>query len=107
MKRITCNEEFDALMSLPVALVLKHSTACPVSTRAHQEAEAFLNAHPDLEVHKVHVIEDRGVSDYIEERTGVRHASPQLFIFRDGAVTWSDSHFAVTAQAIESQLSEL
>ena len=73
MQRITENEEFDRLLEQPLAILLKHSTMCPVSAQAHEQAESFLAAHPD---------------------------APQVLVMRDGRVIWHESHFGVTSQAI-------
>ncbi|MGH9319258.1 MAG: bacillithiol system redox-active protein YtxJ [Vicinamibacteria bacterium] len=100
MKLLTRNEEIDEVLRRPLAIVFKHSTLCSMSSLAHREAEKFLEAHPEAEVHKVNVIESRAISDYIEKLTGVRHESPQLLVFRGGEVVWHESHFGVTARAI-------
>lgn len=85
-------------------MVFKHSTMCSLSFLAHDEVLKFLEGHPERKVYKVHVIEDRSISDYIEDATGVRHASPQILVLRSGEVAWKDSHLGVTAEAIEAHL---
>jgi len=96
------NEAFDRLLDEPLAVVFKHSATCGVSARAHAEVEKFLLEHPDRCIHKVEVLGARAVSDYIEEKTGIRHESPQLLVLRDGEVVWHGSHSRVTAEAIEA-----
>lgn len=94
---------FEGLLEEPLAIIFKHSTACPISARAERETQKFLESNPDRKVYRVLVIEDRDVSNYIEDRTGVRHASPQVLVLREGKVVWHDSHFGVTAEAIASR----
>jgi len=67
--------------------------------------ETFAGAHPEHDVYRVDVIEDRAVSDYIASRSGLRHASPQLLVLKGGAVAFSTSHFGVTAEALEASIS--
>jgi bacillithiol system protein YtxJ len=104
MERIRTQADFERLAQSELAVVLKHSTMCPVSTGAHREVDSFVVAHPEVAVHKVHVIEDRALSNYIEECTGVRHESPQVIVLRDGDVVWHVSHFAVTAEALAERV---
>ena len=94
-------EAFDRLLDEPLAIVFKHSSTCGISARAHGEVEKFLSEHPERR-HKVEVLGARAVSDYIEERTGIRHESPQLLVLRDGEVVWHGSHADVTAEAIKA-----
>ncbi len=94
------NEAFDRLLDEPLAIVFKHSSTCGISARAHGEVEKFLSEHPERRIHKVEVLGARAVSDYIEQRTGIRHESPQLLLLRDGEVVWHGSHADVTAEAI-------
>jgi bacillithiol system protein YtxJ len=105
MRTLSTEQEVDELFGKPLVIVYKHSTRCSVSSLAHREMEMFAAGHPDHEVFKIDVIEDRSVSDYVEERTGIPHQSPQLLVLRDGEVVWSTSHFGVTARALVEELS--
>ncbi len=96
--------DFERLLDEPLAIIFKHSTMCGISARAHEETERFLAENPEHAVYKVEVLESRSVSDYIEAKTGVRHASPQLLVLRSGEVVWHDSHAGVTAEAIATSL---
>lgn len=100
MKLITDSEQFDCLMQAAEAIIFKHSTNCGISSRVHREVERFLSECPHQFFHKVHVIEYRPVSQYIAQRTGIRHASPQVIVLRQGSVVWHASHFDITAEAL-------
>ena len=104
MELLRNTEDFERLLPEPLAIIFKHSTMCGISARAHDETERFLAENPEHAVYKVEVIESRRVSDYIEAKTGVRHASPQLLVLRSGEVVWHDSHAGVTAEAIATSL---
>lgn len=104
MEPLENTEDFDRLLAEPLAIIFKHSTSCGISAQAHDETERFLAENPDHAIHKVDVIESRKVSDYIEAKTGVRHASPQLLVLRGGDVVWHVSHAGVTAEAIATSL---
>jgi bacillithiol system protein YtxJ len=104
LEHLSSEGEVDDLLREATAIVFKHSTLCSVSARAHEEVVKVLDTHPDLKIYKVRVIEDRSVSDYIEETTCVPHASPQILVLRLGEIAWMGSHFGVTAEAIEAHL---
>ncbi len=106
IKRISRREELRTILAEPLAIIFKHSTQCPVSARAHQEVETFADAEPSRTVYKIHVIEDRALSNELEEMTGVRHQSPQLILLKDGVVVWHDAHFALTVDTITSRVSK-
>lgn len=81
-------------------ILFKHSSTCPISTRAYAQVEEFRAKSPDIPIGLVVVQEARPLSDYIAEQYGVRHESPQIIVLRGGEVVWNDSHFALTAEAI-------
>lgn len=104
MNRIIEQGQFDRLLEASRAVIFKHSTRCPVSAGARRQVERFLSENPDREIHLVHVIEDRPLSNYIAEKTGVEHASPQVIILKDGSVSWHDSHFEITAENLAERV---
>jgi bacillithiol system protein YtxJ len=63
--------------------------------------------HPEVPVHVVDVIADRGLARTVAERTGVRHESPQLILLVRGSTAWSVSHFDVRADELAERLSLL
>ncbi len=87
-------------------LILKHSTACPISGAAFQEFN-ILAGLPQKKFKPVliKVIESRPVSNRITEATGVTHESPQALLIVDGEVRWHASHWKVTFEAMKEALS--
>lgn len=84
-------------------LLFKHSLVCPASSSALGEYQAFLEqADPmlDLQCCLIKIQEQRALSDAVEERTGVRHESPQALLLVDGKVRWHASHASITASAL-------
>ena len=76
-------------------LLFKHSSSCPISARAYSQMEGV-----ETPVSIVVVQQSRELSREIEQRTGVRHETPQALVLRDGRAVWNASHFDVTAQAV-------
>ncbi len=84
----------------PLALLYKHSPWCGLSTGAEREVRDFLASAPALSAAWVDVVRDRAVARYVEERTGVRHESPQVLLVAGGRVLWHASHRGVTRAAL-------
>lgn len=112
MKEISSLEELDACLEAseekPV-FILKHSTRCPVSARAHDIVDEFEKTAPQdyPPFHVVKVVEARDVSDAVAERLELRHESPQLILVVDGREKWSASHLAITAEQIQAAVQGL
>ena len=85
--------------------ILKHSTQCSRSAEAYEQFQTFCEAHPDIPCATVLVIEDRDLSDTLEDRFGIRHESPQAIVVSKGSAVWHANHFAVTAKALSDALS--
>jgi len=94
---------FERSQKEPV-LIFKHSTQCSRSDAAYQEVQAFLSKHPEVPCGMVLVIEDREISDALEEQIGIRHESPQAIVLSGGNPVWHASHFRVTAAALEEAI---
>ncbi|MFJ8064676.1 bacillithiol system redox-active protein YtxJ [Psychrobacillus sp. NPDC096426] len=78
-------------------LVFKHSTTCPVSAHAYGEFTSF---ESPLETYLVKVIENRSVSNEIENDLGIRHESPQAFLVSNGEAFWNASHWKITKKEL-------
>src|SRR5688572_6274587 len=65
---------FERSQKEPV-LIFKHSTQCSRSDAAYQEVQAFLSKHPEVPCGMVLVIEDREISDALEEQIGDRKST--------------------------------
>ena len=79
-----------------LVVVFKHSNSCPISAAAYREMQLLEN-----EVLLVEVQSAREVSRELASRTGIRHESPQVIVFRNGKAVWNASHYSVNAREIE------
>ncbi|HSU14261.1 bacillithiol system redox-active protein YtxJ [Longimicrobium sp.] len=104
MKEMTSREETDAALGEETALLFKYSMTCPISANARQEMDSLLSGGEPVPVYRVDVNARREVSDYVAERTGVQHESPQVILLRGGRPVWDADRFGVTAGAIREQL---
>lgn len=103
-KAIHESEELDEVLDEPVAVLYKHSPFCGTSALAARQVRRFIDHHPTVPVYLIDVIRDRPLAREVARRLSTRHESPQAFVLRDGAVEWSASHGAVTADALEREL---
>lgn len=82
----------------PVLLYL-HDPYCALNRMTLRRVESV-----DWDVALVDVSVSHELKRAIESRTGVRHASPQVLVLRDGEATWHASHLGITTEAIEQAL---
>jgi bacillithiol system protein YtxJ len=87
-------------------VIFKHSTQCSRSAAAWEEFQSFVEDHPGTTCATILVIEDRPLSDALEDRFGIRHESPQAILVSNGKPVWHANHFKVTAQALEEAVAK-
>lgn len=92
------DELFEKSKEKPV-VIFKHSLTCPISTDASTQMSIV-----DEDVNLVIVQVSRNISNEIEQRTNIRHESPQLIILKDEKPIFSASHYNVTADKVEGVL---
>jgi bacillithiol system protein YtxJ len=96
---------FEQSQKEPVVL-FKHSTQCSRSAAAYDELQDFVSRNPEVPCGMVLVIEDRELSDTLEEQFGIEHESPQAIVISQGNPVWHASHFRVTASALEEAIAK-
>jgi bacillithiol system protein YtxJ len=96
-----------ALSNTQISVVLKHSTACPISYNAYKEFDQFCrrNRNKTANYFLVKVIESRAVSNLIERQLNLKHESPQVIFIRNGMQVCSKTHWDITMEWLEEQLS--
>lgn len=85
-------------MRVPVVL-FQHDPYCPISQRAYQQLRHLAHAVSRVDVSRQHEL-----TRMIQERTSIRHESPQVIVFRAGRAMWSASHHAITQAAVEQAI---
>ena len=87
----------------PVFL-FKHSTRCPISASRWRVLQEYAGRESRADFWKLLVVEDRPVSTYVADQTGVRHQSPQAILLYQGKPVWDESHYRITAEDMEAAL---
>lgn len=104
MKDLTTRDQADTVFGEGEAILFKHNTDCPISASAHREMESFLSGGERPPVYVIDIHASRDVSDYLEEKTGITHESPQVILVRDGRPAWHASRFDITAAALRENV---
>jgi bacillithiol system protein YtxJ len=95
----------DALIASSIArpaLLFLHDWSCPISERAEDQLLRLKET-----VHTVDVTTLHELNHYIASATGVRHESPQLFVFHGGRTVFDASHGRIRADVLTALLAEL
>ena len=104
MNALTTRDDLDAALREPAAVLLKHSTRCPISAAALEQIRQLQTRHPDVPVYLVDVNEQRDLSDEVAQRLGAPHNSPQAFVLAHGVPVWQASHYSIRAREIAEEL---
>jgi bacillithiol system protein YtxJ len=80
--------------------IFKHSDTCGISMGRKEAIENWLTQH-DKTIYIVEVKSQRGLSNKIQQETGIKHESPQLLIQRDGETILHKSHGAIKPSILE------
>lgn len=105
-KKIETEEQFTKLLTNDLFLLFKHSLTCPVSGAAFDEYQSFITDKHDLETAFLAVQEARPLSNYVAETFGIKHASPQAILFKNGQPIWNDSHWRITQDSLQAALEQ-
>lgn len=90
------------LSDLPMrgwSVIFKHSECCDLSAEAEEEVfETIRTTGVELPVWTVTVQESPELSQEIAEHFGIRHATPQIIVLKDGQPIAVRTHGAITSQ---------
>lgn len=93
------DDVIEASYAGPVA-IFKHSTSCSISHLAKARVDkALREGEPPLTTYLLDLLRNRPTSDYVAERLGVRHESPQVIVVDGGEVTYAASHLDIDPYA--------
>lgn len=86
--------------------VFKHSTTCPISARAWQEYQAYLEDTPNPGViyTSVKVIEAKDVSNQITNDLDINHQSPQAILIKNKEAVWDTAHGNITKAQLDKTI---
>ncbi len=94
-------DDFFAQSQQAPRLLFLHDPFCGVSAEAEMEMVEVARREP---VALINVSSQKALSRAVEQRTGVRHESPQVHVLYRGETVWSASHWRITAPAVSEAL---
>ncbi len=95
-------EEVFTASGTRIQLILKHSQSCAVSFFAKQNLDSVpLEEWPEMDRSMVEVVRLRPISQYIAQKTSIRHESPQVLVIVNGEVIFHTSHSEVNKLNIQ------
>ena len=103
------NELKHKISSLPYGLIIfKFSPTCPISRSVERGFDAWyaqLSEESDVFCTRIDVVNSRALSQQIAQELNIPHASPQaIWIAADETIHWHASHYAITPEALNTQL---
>ncbi|MCB0638014.1 MAG: bacillithiol system redox-active protein YtxJ [Lewinella sp.] len=89
-------------------LIFKHSTRCSISAFAkHRLEKSWDFDHAEMTPYFLDLIQYRSASNYVAEKFGIQHESPQLLLIRDGACVYHASHLDIGAHELRGVLTKV
>lgn len=85
-------------------LIFKHSTRCGISRMALKQFENELDASIGVDCWMLDLLNYRNISNQIAQDFNIEHQSPQVLMLKNGKVIYSDSHYAISAAVVMSNL---
>jgi len=96
-----------AAIEQPKFLLFKHSFRCGISGAAGQQYDRFVDQNPDFPTGWIDVVEQKLLSNWIAEHSGLRHQSPQAILFADGDIVWSTTHHSITDDSLQTAVDSI
>jgi bacillithiol system protein YtxJ len=102
-KSLTSLAQVDDIIAQPHPIaIFKHSTRCSISSMAKSRLER--SVLPEIPFYYLDLLAYRQVSDYIAEKLGILHQSPQLIVIKEGNVLYHDSHNSIEIDKVNDAL---
>jgi len=97
-------DTIDAVSAERPILLFKHSTRCSISSAALARLERGTDAERLRPAYYLDLLRHRDISNAIEERYGITHASPQVLVISNGSCTFHASHFGIVFDDVAAAL---
>lgn len=105
LKELTSIEEVDQFLEKYSTCAFFKAGACHKTMQGFGYVEESLDKREDIPMAFVRVIENRPVSNYIEEITGIVHQSPQFILIKEKKVVFDVDNWDIVPEVLESALS--
>jgi len=97
---LTSEEAVEAFLGrFPSSVIFKAGT-CHKTMQGFGHLEDRLAGREDLMCGVIRVVEARPASNLVAQKTGLRHESPQVIVFKDGAPVFEANNWGITPEAL-------
>ncbi len=90
----------------PNSVIFKAGT-CHKTMQGFGVLQQKLKQYSNLKVGVIRVVEARAASNLVTEKTGVKHESPQVLLFKDGRVVFDVDNWNITPEALNQGFTQL
>ena len=104
MQFLTTPEQVDAFLRANPSAALFKAGTCHKTSETFTHVQAHLEQRDDIPLGVIRVVESRPASNHVASLTGVRHESPQIFLFRDGQAVFNRDNWDITHDAVGDAL---
>lgn len=94
------------LERFPTSVIFKAGT-CHKTMQGFGFVQENLEPREDLMCGVIRVVEARPASNLVEEKTGIKHESPQVILFQDGKPVFDVDNWDITPEALVSGFKQL
>ena len=89
-------------------LIYKHSNTCMTCIFTKKRVEELMSSDKKINTFQfIEVRMSRALSNFVSDKSGIKHESPQAILLRDGNVEWHASHSAIEVDAILNALKKI
>jgi bacillithiol system protein YtxJ len=94
------------LQEFPTSIIFKAGT-CHKTMQGFGFVQEKLEPREDLMVGIIRVVEARPASNLVSEKTGIRHESPQVILFKDGKAVFDADNWSITPETLDEGLAHV
>ena len=104
---LTTPEAVESFLSEhPTSVIFKAGT-CHKTMQGFGFVQEILEAREDLMLGIIRVVEWRPASNLVADRTGIRHESPQVIVFKEGAPVFEANNWNITPETLQGGFEEV
>lgn len=96
-------DSFNDLSNTKTVIFLKHSTRCSISIMAKTRLDSQWEVDENISMVYLDLLKYRPLSNLLESKYNVRHASPQVLVIKNGICTYATSHSDINARTLKKE----
>ncbi|MBN1291241.1 MAG: bacillithiol system redox-active protein YtxJ [Candidatus Latescibacteria bacterium] len=107
IKMIESVDLLEKILQKNNAIIMKNSNRCSISRSVRVKYEVIAEKYgKNNDFYMIDVVNNKNISNALEEKTNIRHESPQIIIIHEGKVIWHASHWEIKTDEIEKYITK-